>query len=120
MIVDVEKIIIDYINENVDTNEIFCADTIPNPRPKNKVITVEATGGNSSQYETMDETTVAVQFIAPTRVDALNMARQVHSFLPNMADDVVSVLSVSQGTPYNWTDREPRYQLVVNVRTKNE
>ena len=118
--VDVEKIFIDYINANVDTSEIFCADTIPNPRPKDKIITLEATGGNSSQYETMDETTVAVQFIAPTRVEAYDMARQVHAFLPNMADDVLPVLSISQGVPYNWTDKEPRYQLVVNVRTKNE
>ena len=100
-LVDVEKIVIDYINSKVDTNKIFVSDSIPNDRPSDKMVIIEATGGNSSHYTTIDETALALQFYAPDREQAYSLARQIHAIMPDIADEVVDVLSYSQGVPYN-------------------
>lgn len=115
--VDIEKIVIDYINDKLNDNTVYVSDEVPNPRPSDKMVIVEAAGGQSSYTETIDTNTVAIQTYAPTRLEAYNLAIDVHDILPDMADEVDEVATVGLNLPINWTEREPRYQLVVIIKT---
>lgn len=114
---DVEKVIIDYINSKVDTSKIYCADKIPNPRPNDKVITVSAQGSVPGDYTTVDSSTIAIQTYAPSSAEAYSLARYIYDILFDVADEDNNVASISVGTPYNWTDREPRYQIIAYLKT---
>lgn len=117
--VDKEKLVIDYINENLDDDDFYCTDTMPNPRPSDKMILVESAGGSSSFSEALDASTIAIQTYAPTRAEAYKLAGKVHDIIPFMADEVDEVAYVSQDDIINRTDREPRYQLVIYMKVVN-
>lgn len=99
--IDIEEIVIGYLNTKLDTSAIYCASTVPNPRPSDKMVIVETISGDSDYRTTINQYVLAIQFYAPTRAMALQLGRQVHDYLPDIVDYNDKIAIAYSGVPYN-------------------
>lgn len=112
MAFDIEAAMVAWLNANFGCE---AATEVPNPRPK-RFVSVERTGGPSDRFT--DSPTVALQCWAPTRAEAADMACRLRDMLPSFVYEA-NIREVGVNSLANFPAADsPRYQLVVNIRTR--
>lgn len=107
----IEKIILDYLNENLD---VVAYTDKPKEEPKRYVM-IEKTGNSSENH--IHSATIAVQSYAESRFEAATLNEQVKVAM----DNIVILDSIGKSklnTDYNFTDttkKKYRYQAIYNI-----
>ena len=113
MALDIEAALVAWLSANTGWH---VSTDVPNPRP-NRLATVERTGGGVTSV-VVDNPTVAIQCWANTRAEAAEMACIVRDMMPSFAYEA-GILGVEVNSVANFPATDsPRYQLVVNIRTR--
>ena len=107
----IEKIILDYLNKNLD---VVAYTDKPKDEPKRYVM-IEKTGGSSENH--IHSATIAIQSYAESRFEAATLNEQVKAVM----DNIIILNSIGKSklnTNYNFTDttkKKYRYQAIYDV-----
>lgn len=108
----IEKIIIDYLNENLT---VLAYAEVPEP-DVGQFVVIEKTG--SGRVNRLDSATIAVQSYADSMLGAAELNQIVKGYMLTLPEESDVVTSVRLDTDYNFTDtdsRKYRYQGVFVV-----
>lgn len=110
----IEKVVIDYLKEELKTDRVYAEE--PDGNPSEEYIVVEKTGSSRENY--INQSTVAIKSYGKSLYDSMVLNGKVKEAMDEMWQKDVIVTDSSLNSDYNFSDTERqryRYQAVYEL-----
>ena len=118
--VNIEELVINYLNEHDIDAYIQMPETVQNPDAPDEFVIVQKTG--SGWVNRLCEATIAIQSYAPSLYRASQLNYQIIDLMQGIVS-LEEVTSCKLNSDYEFTDttnKRPRYQAVFDIRHYQE
>lgn len=111
--INTEAVLIDFLQSKLSSIDVYAE--VPTTRPE-QFVTIEQTGGSGTLFKS--EPQLVIGCWAQSRYQASELAKTVHEYLYDAADECKDIAKVQLNMPYNYPAEEMnRYQFSAQITT---